>query len=535
MGLGGTAASVNYSGAWTPGADNVYRVGGGALTLGGADQLTDFDVDTACSLEVDGGILKITGNHSFSGGTVLKAGAKVAAGAGSLGAGDITMESGSRLLANFGVNQTFINRLTGPTGTGENAVLQLGASTNADLDFTGLGQIALAGRSRSADPEIEFGGSWTPSDNVYRIAGQDTHTVFLINNWGAQEPAALRITKANALSDGTSARSLEVGEGAYLLLDATNSYTGETKIQGGYNGTSDTHVTLLANNALGTGEIIVDHAALSTSARLDNTIRLSGPDSIGGGALLINAGGKVTGQVNMLNTTLSRANYDNLPSLVMWGGEFSGTLNIQGASFMQLDAGVFSGGLSLANGADAVFSVGNGMRVTSAWTITGGNTLLIDYVVNGSAATFESNLTLHSEAVFQLQGFSNTLLYGEGVTVALGNAWFDASGSSTGEDWSLLTGTATAEYMIVGPGGLYDGTNGFTGYANGQITGSLRVKNPIDGYDIAFELRNGSTELWAVVSAAAPIPEPSTYGAAMGMLAFGVGMMRRRKSRARSR
>lgn len=33
----------------------------------------------------------------------------------------------------------------------------------------------------------------------------------------------------------------------------------------------------------------------------------------------------------------------------------------------------------------------------------------------------------------------------------------------------------------------------------------------------------------------ATIPEPSTYGAAMGILAFGVGMMRRRKSRAHSR
>ncbi|HEY9250669.1 MAG TPA: hypothetical protein VIO38_16130 [Rariglobus sp.] len=533
--LGGTASSVVYAGAWTPGGDQVYRVSSGAITLGGVDQLTDADGSTPRSLEVEGAILKMTGAHSYSGGTVLKSGAMVAAGVvGSLGTGGVVMENGSRLQAGFAVDQTFIDRISGPDAGGETAVLQLGVSTNADLDFTGRGQVALAGGTFS-EGGTTLGGSWTPSGDVYQVAGQPMNSVFTTDNWNGLEQAYLTLTRINALSDGLAARSLEVGDGAYLDLQAANSYTGGTQIRGDYY-VNNTSVAVGATGALGSGAVTVDTASLvvyGEGVELNNTVTLSAAGESGhtGGVLVVQAGANVTGQVNMLRTDLSRATYDSLPAVALLGGEFSGQLNAQGPGNLQLSAGVFSGTLTLASGADVRVLLNSDVRVTSAWTITHGNTLVIeghsdqtyDHIQGADSATgggFYADLTLQSGAVVQLAGFGVSTLYfgGEGIDVALGNAWFDIAGSLGGfEDWSMISGETTGEYMIMAMGAFQDG----------QITGTLRGKNMVDGYDVTFELRNGSRELWAVVSARS-IPEPSTCAAIVGAVVLAGAVVARR-------
>lgn len=116
-------------------------------------------------------------------------------------------EQNATVWANGPIDQAFVdhfNPLISPVTRG---YLNVRSNISSDLDFSGKGDIALAGR-RNFD--VAFSGAWTPDSSTYRVADGE-----------------LTLSGTHQLTDvdGTTSRSLLV-ENATLTITGAQSFTG---------------------------------------------------------------------------------------------------------------------------------------------------------------------------------------------------------------------------------------------------------------------------------------------------------------------
>lgn len=107
----------------------------------------------------------------------------------------------------------------------------------------------------------------------------------------------------------------------------------------------------------------------------------------------------------------------------------------------------------------------------------------------------------------------------------------EAAASTAAGMVMLLTGNARADHIfwLVGAAFSTGASASFSGTVLAGTSASVGASTSINGRIFALGAALTTGDAFSVVSLA-PIPEPSVYGAAMGMIGLGVVMMRRRKA-----
>ncbi|EEP8274109.1 fibronectin-binding autotransporter adhesin ShdA [Salmonella enterica] len=345
--------------------DNTYSGGtiitGGTLTADHADSLGTGDIANSGVLKVGEGELEntlsgsgslvktgtgeltLSGDNTYSGGTTISGGTLTADHADSLGSGDI---------ANSGVLQV---------GEGE---LKNTLSGSGSLVKTGTGELTLNG-------DNDYSGGTTIDDGVLIADNADSLGTGAVANSGVLKVGEGELE--NTLSGAGSLVKTGTGE---LTLSGDNSYSGGTTISGG---------TLTADHAdsLGSGDIDNSGVLQVGEGELKNT--LSGSGSLvktGTGELTLSGDNSYSGATTISDGTLIAANVNAL-----------GSGNIDNSGTLMLDA---NGAFELANvtthsGATTALAAGSTLNAGQL-TQEDGSTLSIDL----GAATDDAVITADS-------------------------------------------------------------------------------------------------------------------------------------------
>ncbi len=426
--------------------DNTYSGGtiitGGTLTADHADSLGTGDIANSGVLKVGEGELEntlsgsgslvktgtgeltLSGDNTYSGGTTITGGTLTADHADSLGSGDID---------NSGVLQV---------GEGE---LENTLSGSGSLVKTGTGELTLSG-------DNTYSGGTTITGGTLRADHADSLGTGAIANSGVLKVGEGELE--NTLSGAGSLVKTGTGE---LTLSGDNTYSGGTTISDG---------TLIADHAdsLGTGAIANSGVLKVGEGELENT--LSGSGSLvktGTGELTLSGDNTYSGGTTISGGTLTADHADSLGSgdidnsgvLKVGEGELENTLSGSG-SLVKTGTGeltlsgdnTYSGDTTIADGtliAANVNALGSG-------NIDNSGTLMLD--ANGA---FElANVTTHSGATTALAAGS-TLDAGQLI-------------QENGSTLSIDLGAATDDAVITADSVTLGGTLNVTGI--GSVTDS---------------------------------------------------------------
>ncbi|EAU0219923.1 autotransporter outer membrane beta-barrel domain-containing protein [Salmonella enterica subsp. enterica] len=268
-------------------ATSVDALGSGDVTDNAVLELnTDGTFDNVISgsgqvVKSGGDTLTLSGNNSYTGGTLISGGTLVATSVDALGSGDVTdnavlelntggtfdnvtsgsgqvVKSGDETLTLSGANSyTGGTTISGGTlvasnvealGTGDitdNATLELNTSGTFDNAISGSGQVV-----KSGDDALTLSGSNTYTGGTTINGGTLVATsVEALGTGDITDNATLELNTGGDFDNAISGRGQVVKSGdKTLTLSGANSYTGGTTISGG---------TLVASNvnALGSGDI----------------------------------------------------------------------------------------------------------------------------------------------------------------------------------------------------------------------------------------------------------------------------------------
>ena len=388
VGNGGTTGSL--------GTGNI--VNNAALVFDRSDDITLGNAISGSGTltQAGAGRLTLTGTHTHTGGTTIAAGVLRVAATGALGSGTVTVTSGTVL--ELATDGTFANAMTvAGNGNGNGAIELIAPGSNASLN----GVITLAGDStiNAGAGTLNVGGTITGAGHALSFGGAGTTIVT-----GAITTDAGSVT--NTAGD--------------LSLQGTNSYTGDTALQGGRlliaggNAISDMGAVILNAGRLvvedsetvgaisGAGDVTIHEGQALTAGGNNATTTLSGVIS-GAGGLTKQGSGKLTltathtytgattveaGQLDVTGAIASALVTINGGSLRVAGTSLSdtatvtlagtGTLSLTGSeTFGRLTSATGAGlvtlgshSLTLTGGADALF--GGSIGGTGGVSITGG-------------------------------------------------------------------------------------------------------------------------------------------------------------------
>ena len=388
VGNGGTTGSL--------GTGNI--VNNAALVFDRSDDITLGNAISGSGTltQAGAGRLTLTGTHTHTGGTTIAAGVLRVAATGALGSGTVTVTSGTVL--ELATDGTFANAMTvAGNGNGNGAIELIAPGSNASLN----GVITLAGDStiNAGAGTLNVGGTITGAGHALSFGGAGTTIVT-----GAITTDAGSVT--NTAGD--------------LSLQGTNSYTGDTVLQGGRlliaggNAISDMGAVILNAGRLvvedsetvgaisGAGDVTIHEGQALTAGGNNATTTLSGVIS-GAGGLTKQGSGKLTltathtytgattveaGQLDVTGAIASALVTINGGSLRVAGTSLSdtatvtlagtGTLSLTGSeTFGRLTSATGAGlvtlgshSLTLTGGADALF--GGSIGGTGGVSITGG-------------------------------------------------------------------------------------------------------------------------------------------------------------------
>jgi MYXO-CTERM domain-containing protein len=481
-----------------------------------------------------------------------------------LGTGAITVNGGTLQTLNhhqFGYEPGTYNTLTindgGTLATGafDQFVGVLTLNDNASITGSG-GYIGLAGggltytgssaaKQATVAPSISLGSPGVGAAVTFTVNGTNAAGDLVLNNSIWRDGGSL--TKAGA---GT------------LVLNGTNTYSGGTTLAAGT-------LRVGNNTALGTGAVALNGGAISSSSSIARA--LSNNLTVGGAVILGDAANSgaltLSGTVGLGGATriLTIASTVTLSGIVSNGG-----LTKAGAGTLTLDAANTYAGATIVSGgtlaigasgslgasaaiqvaADATLDVSakSGFTLGSAQTLSGGGTVSGDIVIAGT----------HTPGFSPgLQTFEDNLTYGNGSAIV-----WELAANSTGNRGTAhdaidvlgdltLQGTVSLSLLFDSPGSGVDWTNAFwdsevfgeqgwkilgvTGTINGFANLQVASSTWLDANGVAFAtarplgaftLRQEGTGVYLNYT---PVPEPSTYGLALGALALAASALRRRR------
>ncbi|MBS0633782.1 MAG: autotransporter-associated beta strand repeat-containing protein [Verrucomicrobia bacterium] len=411
-----------------------------------------------------GGTAILTGNNTFTGGTVLDAGTLSlghdnAAGTGTLDlSGGTLTSSSSRILANDiavsgastiaaanGVNFTFAT---------DNFSTTSGGLTLDNTSDAGLTTLGFTGSGFTFSRTIAF------ADAYGRIR--------LANTSGTQTFSAVISGSGSLLRDVA---------GGTTALNANNTFTGGVTLSAGA-------LSLGQNSALGTGTFTFAGGEVSAASTrsIANATALTGNGTVGGAANFTFTGG-ITQSGGNQTLSITNTGVTTISTTALTLSELNAartlTLDVDGASGGLVVSGVIQDGSG--TGADSLVKNGGGaLTLSGANTFTGGATLNAGNVTIGNNAAFGTgtltlggaNLTIASDYTLTnaLSLAGNTTVTGQSFTDLV----FSSNSISASSGTLSLANTSGSGATTVGFSG-----SGFTfsgGVALGDFT-ELRLLN----------------------------------------------------------
>lgn len=536
---------------------NVTAASGTSLTLSGVISQTS----AGRTLTADGpGTVTLSGTaaNTYTGLTTASAGTlnlNKTAGVNAIGTGGLQIDSGATTVlmasnqiadtATVTANGTFtlgtfsetVGALTGSGSVtvGAGSTLTIGASNNLSSTFTGV--ISGAGTISKAGT-----GTFTLTGaNTFGGAGQTISVnagVLEVNADAAFGNSANSITLNNAtllLSSGlTSSRNVIVTNNS--VIDTDNDLTS-------LSGTISGSGTLVKN---GSGELSITGTNTYTGGTTINngTVIVNSASSLGAtsGTLTINAGtleiatGYTSSRNVSLGNTASTIQVDPSQTYTA-SGVLSGTggLNKSGTGTLTLTgANTFTGATVVGDGTlVAAATSGSALASTSSITVNAGGTLLLgasNQINNAAGITLDGGTFSkgnYSEGAANASGMGALTLtsdgshldFGTGTVGILTFASFDPSVdllTLTIDNWTGVPGTVgitgtTDRLIFASDQSANLGSFDFTGYL-----GAMEFALPGGFYEI---------------TPASPVPEPSTYFAALLGFAAVVFQQRKRLTR----
>ncbi|ECC3524870.1 autotransporter outer membrane beta-barrel domain-containing protein [Salmonella enterica subsp. enterica] len=487
--IGGTGSVVKSGDeTLTLSGSNIYTGGttisGGTLVATNVEALGSGDVTDNATLELNTGgtfdnvisgsgqvvksgddALTLSGNNSYTGGTLISDGTLVASNVEALGSGDVTdnatleMNTGGDFTNNIGgtgrveksgddaLTLSGANSYTGGTlisggtlvatnvdalGTGnvtDNATLELNTGGDFDNAISGSGQVV-----KSGDKTLTLSGANSYTGGTTISSGTLIATnVEALGTGDVTDNATLELNTGGDFDNNIGGTGSVVKSGdETLTLSGANSYTGGTTISGG---------TLVATSvdALGSGDV-TDNATLemntggdfanniggtgSVVKSGDKTLTLSGSNTYAGGTT-INDGTLVANNVEALgtgdvidNATLelnTGGDFDNAISgsgqvvksgdktLTLSGANsYSGATTISGGTLIAANVNALGTG-AIDNRASLLLDASGQFTVTDLTTESGGNTEI------GAGSTLQATtLTQKSDSTLTINLNSNT-------------------------------------------------------------------------------------------------------------------------------
>ena len=353
--LVGGGASLTVGGA-TAGGSGLVKTGTGTLILAGNNLLHQGGTD------IQGGVLRLTGNLNSDGVNVRNGGRFDLAG-GNLNGATVNVLAGGVLDATAGGLYTNLGLLTLQGGTAVVTIVNLNRmeargtvasiDNQADLQLTGLlnvqGQLANAGALNLGGMTLAGTGAGSNLINVGTLRGPGTVTLVAVNEGGVIEASAGTLLFTN-LSSNRLGGQMTVASGATLRVTSSLANAGVVTLGGG---------TLSGNLITNTGTI---EGAGTVQNRIDN-----------------------------LNTGTLRANAGNTLVFTGVGSSSAGRIVVEQGATLRFNAGLGSNSGTLALNGGRFDS--NGSFLTNAVTgliaVSGNSQLATGHLENQGRLTVD--------------------------------------------------------------------------------------------------------------------------------------------------
>jgi fibronectin-binding autotransporter adhesin len=513
-----TADKAVFSGTLS-GNGNLSKQGDGQLDLTAASTRTG-------TTYVLGGTLRATNATALGAGwvTIQSSTLQLAADAATDFANNLQVSSGSstlsidRLTAGAGVKHQLGSLSTaGTLNIQKGANVTSGTATAAFDDASGSGTFNVASGAR-----LEI-GSFSGSGNLIFTGPGDSEVL------GAFTTGTGSLTKSGT---GT------------LALNATSARTGTTSFSAGT-------LVLGANNALGTGTLIISNAATTlrgaNGARtLANNVTLSAGTTLDGSSDLTFSGTATNANNNTLTVTnTGTTTFSGAFNLSNSATNRTLTLNHAGAlvfSGVIANGSTSTAGALIKNGAGTLTLAGANTYAGNT-TINAGTLNLTGSLANSALTTIASGATLTGAGSLGDLMLAGTYAPGNSpALVSVGDFTIGSTGLLQMEIGGLLRGTEYDAFNINGvfaTGGTLEIAfiNGFTPSAAATFNlfdatslagtfGTVTLPTLASGYN--WDTTGLYTDGELRISA---IPEPSTYAVIAGLGALGLAWWRRRQVR----
>jgi autotransporter-associated beta strand protein len=406
-----------------------------------------------------GGQLTLSGNNTYSGGTIINAGRLNVSTTSGFGTGNVTIASGA--FTGITHSGTMSNNFTiAGSGTGNGAIQSFG--TNATLSglVTLSADAMIATRTSAGNGNLNLTGG---------ITSGGTNRTLTLNTWGNATQTNNQLTiSTNSVNLGTGG-TLDIGHGlnaggaGIFNLNVGNNTWGTTIVRGLATASTSTNATLNlgAANALGSSSVL--QLGNSATALDGITVNLDGNNQTIGGLRSFSGTGSASANGTRTVTSSTAA-----------------TLTIDNSSATNyLYDGVISGAISLVKNGTATQTLSGINTYTGVTTISAGNLSISSAAALGST----SGVNLADATALIYTGGADNLTRDISVTGTTG---------STGTIRNSGTGLLTLSGGLSKNGTtltLAGGGNGIT--VEGVISGSANNSDlVIDGGSVTLAAAN---------------------------------------------
>lgn len=446
-------------GAVTVNATKNYTLGGtgaisGAITL----------------LKSGSGSLTLSGNNSYTGGSLVTGGTLILNTVGAAGSGSITLSNGSLTLNSVGSPATTANLLnfTGP------ATLNITSGNNNQASsgaWTGMGALTVS---------IASGGTFSPMGNMSGFSGSVTlGSAGTFRFYGSSGSSAanfhLGAGSASLISrnGGTvSLGSLSGGSGTFIR-GASSSDAATTFLIGG-NNASTTFAGTITNGNNATRSVAINKQGTGTLT-LTGPNGSSGPITVSAGKLLVNGNHSFATNTVTVNAT----------GTLGGTGSIGGNTTVNGTLAPGVSIGTltFNGNLTFNSGSRAQFEISR-------------NPIANDQVVVLGALTRGGTLEVLNTSVELLEAGDNFQLFDAPTTTGefaaydlpaleSGLAWNTSQFATNGRLWVVSTNPPSiTTYHLAGSSFSFSGTDGTPNWSYDVLTSS-DVTQPLSAWTVA--------------------------------------------------
>ena len=499
--------TTDYSSRFSNAASQQYSIDTNGENVTLASNLTSSG---GSFTKLGAGAVTLSGNNSYSAGTLVSQGALVGGASTSFGSGAIVLGDG-----NTGTNDILLMADTTESTTIANNI------TVANL---GTGLVSIGGTNTGASSANAWTGTLTLNRNVQLFGdttpGSSGRTSFLgqITGSGGITVTQGRVTLQNGTNNFTgpvvvnsgATLQLDVGGGLNEVIPNSAAVTVNGLLNFASGGGTETIGSLdgsgtVSSFVAGSYSLVVGGSTSTTFSGVINngsgvigltksgtgTLTLAGPNSYSGGTIvsagqLVGTTASLQGAItNNASVAFDQATTGNYSSVMSGSGSLTklgaGTVKITGSNSysggttvtsgtVELSAGVSFGGSAAGLGTGAV-SIASGAQVTYWLSMSTSNTIANAFSLSGG--------TLHSE-----DGSNNfTGLF----TLASGASTI----SSRYEDTIRLSGglTGSGDVLFTQAGGLGTGPT-FVLSGTGSNTGTVRVSGSANGIATKLQLAN---------------------------------------------